>query len=58
MFDERTIELFKLKNNVRGDLTIDIFTAYLNKYVKIYVDSAFRCSIQELYCLKNLTLNT
>ena len=50
MFDERTLELFKIKNNVKGDLTIDIFTNYLNKYLSIYLDLDFRCSTLESYC--------
>lgn len=31
MFDERTIELYKLKNHVRGDVSIDNFTKYIER---------------------------
>lgn len=32
MFDERTIELYKLKNHVKGDVSIDNFTKYIERY--------------------------
>jgi hypothetical protein len=30
MFDTRTIELFKARTNLKGDITIDVFTKYIN----------------------------
>lgn len=32
MFDERTIALYKLRNHVKGDVAIDNFTQYIERY--------------------------
>lgn len=32
IFDARTIELFKARNHIKGEITIDVFTTYINKY--------------------------
>lgn len=47
MFDKRTVELFKIKNNIKGDLTIDVFTTYINKYIPNNLDLISKCSILE-----------
>jgi hypothetical protein len=40
MFDARTLELFKAHTHVNGEITIESFTEYINKYHFIYVGLA------------------
>jgi hypothetical protein len=37
MFDPRTLELFKARNRIQGDITIEAFTAYVDKYFLYYL---------------------
>ena len=52
MFDERTLELFKIKNNIQGEeeISIDSFTSYLTGYDSCYVGLTFRRSIRGSCC--------
>jgi hypothetical protein len=50
MFDGETVELFKLKNGIVGDISIDVFTEYINRYIFYYLDSTMSLSTPELYC--------
>lgn len=50
MFDERTLELFKIKNHVKGDIDIISFSSYINKYIAMYLGLTMRYSILGSYC--------
>jgi len=51
MFDERTIELFKLRNNIKaeGDITLEMFTTYINGYISVKSDLTMTTSTLKLF---------